>query len=77
MAKKKTNRKVELEHYQTHDPGKGSFVPNEKPPVRDRETNPRGVRHLGKTAQDYMPRDQRPRVHEAQRRAEKMRGTAS
>jgi hypothetical protein len=66
------------------DRGRGEFCRtdkegnalNEPPrslePVRS-ASNPRGVRHPGKTAQDFMPVDQRPRVIAAKARAEAMR----
>lgn len=63
-----------------HDPQKGDFCKadklgnpvNEAPVRRDpliiRETNPRGVRHLGKTYQDAQAKDRRERVQAAERR---------
>jgi hypothetical protein len=63
------------------DPGRGPFCDTDKngnplplPPNRveplQTQDNPRGVRHINKTRQDHMPKDQRPRVKEAQRQAE-------
>lgn len=59
MARKK-HRKVAL--FREVDPGRGPFWPTEKPPIQERETNPKGTRHIDKTRQDAMPRDKRPRV---------------
>lgn len=63
------------EEYRAHDPNRGSFDPTPREPHRDHERNPYGVRHPFKTAQDYMPKDERPRVHEWQRRLAKMQQT--
>ena len=71
-----------------YDPGRGAFCAMDKqgnptgmPPVRrdpvpNFKTNPRGVRHINKTAQDRMPRDSRPRVQDADRRRSKMQKVA-
>jgi hypothetical protein len=67
------------------DRGRGAFCKTDKEgnalnePPRSLEplrsaSNPRGVRHPGKTAQDFMPVDQRPRVIAAKARLEKSRG---
>lgn len=65
----------------TMDPGRGAFCattkngvplampPEKREPLVHRETNPRGVRHPFKTAQDRMPVDQRSRVQAARKRA--------
>lgn len=44
------------------DPKFRSFDPPEHPPLRDAQTNPRGVRHIDETAQDQMAVEDRPRV---------------
>lgn len=62
------------------DPGRGEFCastksghplpfpPNKRTPLVDRETNPRGVMRPGKTADKYLPVNQRARVIAAQKR---------
>jgi hypothetical protein len=50
------------------DPKHRSFYPPEHPSLRDRETNPRGVRHIDETAQDRMAVEDRPRVRAARDR---------
>lgn len=47
------------------DPQRGPFDPRQLQP-------PNGVRHIDKTRQDKMPTGIRPRVQEAQARAQKM-----
>lgn len=54
------------------DPARGAFDPPHHPPLLDRATNPRGVRHIGETAQDHMPVSERPRVRAAARRRTRM-----
>lgn len=63
------------------DPQRGEFCkadkqgnpaplpPTTREPAQDRLRNPRAVRHVAKTEQDYMGRDRRPRValNQAQR----------
>lgn len=44
------------------DPKYRSFDPPVHPPLRDAQTNPRGVRHIDETAQDQMAVEDRPRV---------------
>lgn len=34
------------------DPERGAFDPPQHRPLRDRESNPRGVRHIAETVQD-------------------------
>lgn len=63
--------------YQIVDPGRGMFCavdkagnamnlpPVQREPVVNRETNPRGVRHIAKTEQDFLPVAKRPRVKPA------------
>lgn len=58
----------EVAHAQAFDPGRGAFDPVLKEPVVDRETNPRGVRHIAKTEQDDLPKDKRQRYKDAERR---------
>ncbi len=73
-------RNPELDMARCYDPGRNDFFcdtdrngvplpipPVSREPVRDRETNPRGVRHIDKTRQDHMPVSVRPRVQEAKR----------
>ncbi len=50
------------------DPKHRLFEPPKHPPLRDRKANPRGVRHIGETAQDQMPVTDRPRYQAAQNR---------
>jgi hypothetical protein len=50
------------------DPKFRSFDPPEHPPLRDAQTNPRGVRHIDETAQDQMAVDDRPRVRASRHR---------
>ena len=50
------------------DPERGAFDPAHHAPLRDLETNPRGVRHIDETAQDQMAVADRPRYQAAQRR---------
>jgi hypothetical protein len=69
MKKNKSESLTDL--FRHHDPGRGSFDPEQREPIRDAVTNPQGVRHPFKTQQDHMPRDKRPRVQEAERRRAK------
>jgi hypothetical protein len=50
------------------DPKFRSFDPPEHPPLRDAQTNPRGVRHIDETAQDQIGVEDRPRVWAARER---------
>lgn len=50
------------------DPERGAFDPPHHAPLRDPETNPRGVRHIDETAQDQMAVADRPRYQAAQGR---------
>lgn len=59
------------------DPERGSFDPPHHPPLLDHDTNPRGVRHIGETAQDHMPVADRPRVRAAERRRSRMIAAAA
>lgn len=59
------------------DPERGAFDPPRHPPLRDRETNPRGVRHIDETAQDHMASADRPRYQAAQGRRARMIATAT
>lgn len=59
------------------DPERGAFDPPRHPPLRDRETNPRGVRHIDETAQDRMPAADRPRYQAARRRRARMIAAAA
>lgn len=52
----------EKEIYRAFDVTRGAFDPVERDPVMNRETNPRGVRHIAKTEQDRLPVSERPRV---------------
>lgn len=54
------------------DPERGAFDPPRHPPLRDRETNPRGVRHVDETAQDHMAVADRPRYQAARSRRSRM-----
>jgi len=54
------------------DPERGAFDPPVHPPLRDRATNPRGVRHIDETAQDHMRPADRPRFQAAQCRRSRM-----
>ncbi len=54
------------------DPERGAFAPPPHPPLGNRETNPRGVRHIDETAQDHMAPTDRPRFQAAQRRRSRM-----
>lgn len=56
-------------HARSYDPGRGPFDPRRLDPLVDREKNPRGVRHLNKTAQDNQPAKERERVREASRQS--------
>lgn len=58
------------------DPERGAFAPPHHPPLRDRETNPRGVRHIDETAQDHMAVADRPRYQAAQARRSRMIASA-
>lgn len=59
------------------DPERGAFDPPHHPPLRDRETNPRGVRHIDETAQDRMAAADRPRYQAAQGRRSRMIAAAT
>jgi len=59
------------------DPERGAFDPPHHPPLRDRETNPRGVRHIDETAQDRMAAADRPRNQAAQGRRSRMIAAAT
>jgi hypothetical protein len=59
------------------DPERGAFDPPHHAPLRDRETNPRGVRHVDETAQDQMAVADRPRYRAAQRRRSRMIAAAN
>ncbi len=59
------------------DPERGSFAPSPHPPLRDPETNPRGVRHIAETVQDLMPVADRPRYQAAQGRRSRMVAAAT
>lgn len=61
----------------TFDPERGAFAPPHHPPLLDLESNPRGVRHVGETAQDRMPVGDRPRYKDAQARRSRMVVAAS
>jgi hypothetical protein len=56
--------------YRELDVSRGAFEPTPREPIMDREKNPRGTRHILKTAQDNMPVAQRPRVKEWNRQLE-------
>lgn len=58
--------------YRLVDPGRGSFIPQRLEPIKHREENPKGTRHVLKTDQDHQHRDRRPRVQDWQRRLEKV-----
>jgi len=58
------------------DPERGAFAPPLHPPLRDSETNPRGVRHVDETAQDHMAVGDRPRYQAAQARRSRMIASA-
>lgn len=58
------------------DPERGAFDPPDHPPLRNPDTNPRGVRHINETAQDHMAVPDRPRYQAAQRRRSSMITTA-
>lgn len=53
------------------------FKPTEREPKRDREHNPKGVRHPFKTKQDYMPVAKRPRYIAWKKRIERMQNDSS
>ncbi len=59
------------------DPERGAFDPPRHPPLRDRETNPRGVRHIDETAQDHTTVADRPRYQAAQGRRSRMIAAAT
>ncbi|MEO8968383.1 MAG: hypothetical protein ABI427_12640, partial [Solirubrobacteraceae bacterium] len=54
------------------DPERGAFAPPHHPPLRDPQTNPRGVRHIDETVQDHMPVADRPRYNAAEGRRSRM-----
>jgi hypothetical protein len=47
------------------DPERGPFTPPHHAPLRDPETNPRGVRHINETARGRMAVAERPRYQAA------------
>ncbi len=59
------------------DPERGAFEPPRHPPLLNRETNPRGVRHIDETAQDHMVPADRPRYQAAQGRRARMIAAAT
>ncbi len=59
------------------DPERGAFDPPHHRPLRDPETNPRGVRHIDETAQDNMAVVDRPRYQAAQGRRSRMIAAAT
>lgn len=67
-----TERQQMIEYHRRFDPGKmvngsdGAFEPENR--------LPHGPLHPGKTQQDQMPADRRPRVEKAKKRAERMGG---
>lgn len=56
-----------MEEYRLTDPARGDFEPENK--------QPHGPMRPGKSAEDRMARDKRPRVEAAKKRAEKMKKT--
>lgn len=56
---------------------RSSFGPHGHPPLRDPKSNPRGVRHIDKTAQDHMALGDRPRYQAARGRRARMIAAAS
>jgi len=58
------------------DPERGKFEPPHHAPLRDPESNPRGVRHIDETAQDHMAVADRPRYQAAQGRRLRMVASA-
>jgi hypothetical protein len=67
----------DIERARSFDPERGSFAPPRHPPLRDPQTNPRGVRHIDETAQDHMSAAERPRYQAAQSRRARMVAAAS
>jgi hypothetical protein len=75
----------EITFARTYDPGRGHFCDTDRngtplplPPVmrdppRDRETNPKGTRHIDKTRQDHLPVAKRERVQRAAEQHQKRR----
>ncbi|MDQ2894776.1 MAG: hypothetical protein M3Y09_03910 [Actinomycetota bacterium] len=59
------------------DPERGQFAPPHHPPLLNRETNPRGTRHIAETAQDHMAAADRPRYRAAQGRRARMIAAAT
>ncbi len=59
------------------DPERGAFAPPPHPPLLNRETNPRGTRHVNETAQDHMAAADRPRYQAAQGRRSRMIAAAT
>jgi hypothetical protein len=59
------------------DPERGPFTPPHHAPLRDPETNPRGVRHINETAQGRMAVTERPRYQAAQTRRSRMIAAAA
>ncbi len=62
----------DIDTARSFDPERGAFDPPDHRPLRDRETNPRGVRRIDETAQDHMRPADRPRFQAAQRRRSRM-----
>lgn len=62
----------DVDKARSFDPERGAFDPPDHPPLRDPETNPRGVRHIDETAQDRMAVDDRPRYQAAEGRRSRM-----
>lgn len=74
---KKTKPEKLTALYRAHDPARGSFDPTPREPQRDHATNPQGVRHPDKTAQDRQPKDHRERYKAAARRTSLMGRSAT
>jgi hypothetical protein len=58
----------DVDRIRSFDPKRRLFDPPKHPPLRDPQTNPRGVRHIDETAQDRMAVEDRPRYQAALRR---------
>jgi len=71
------DRESDADTARSFDPERGAFAPPPHPPLRDPETNPRGVRHIGETAQDHMAAADRPRYRAAQGRRTRMIAAAT
>ncbi len=70
------DRDGDIDKTRHFDPERGAFDPPHHPPLRNPDTNPRGVRHINETAQDRMAVPDRPRFQAAQRRRSSMIATA-